>query len=100
MFNMFKDILNSNVSVSDPALIYNTKEFMVSIVKTLRPDMTAFVFSVHFFVLMSSFEAIAGGVAGFWGCVLGLGSLYIVIVLFRRSLNSIKSSSDDNKEDI
>ena len=91
------------MSVSDPTLIYNTKEFMVSIVKTLRPDifcvLAVFVFSGHFFV-MSSSEAIAGGVAGFWGCVLGLGSLYIMIVLIRRSLNSFKSSSEDNKEDI
>lgn len=34
MFNIF----TSNMSVSDQTLIYNTKEFMVSIVKTLRPD--------------------------------------------------------------
>ena len=61
--------------------------------------LAVFVFSGHFFV-MSSSEAIAGGVAGFWGCVLGLGSLYIMIVLIRRSLNSVNSSSEDNKEDI
>ena len=35
---MFQDNFNSNMSVSNPTLIYNTKEFMVSIVKTLRPD--------------------------------------------------------------
>ena len=62
--------------------------------------MAEFVFSGHFFVLMSSSEAIAGGVLGFWGRVLGLGSLYIVIVLVRRSLNSDKTGSNYKKEDI
>ena len=101
-------MFSSNVSESDPTLIYNSKEFMVSIVKTLRADtflclcLCLYLYFLDisvFCILMSSSKAIAGGVAGFWGCVLGLGSLYIVIVMFRRSPNSINTSSEDNREE-
>ena len=42
-------------------------------------------------------QAIAGGVAGFWGGVLGLGSLYILMVILRRCLSSaLAQDAEDN----
>ena len=42
-------------------------------------------------------QAIAGGVAGFWGGVLGLGSLYILMVILRRCLSSaLTQDTEDN----
>jgi len=57
------------LNFSDPTKIYNSKEFI----------------------------AIAGGVAGFWGGVLGLGSLYILMVILRRCLSSaLAQDTEDN----
>ena len=112
------------LNFSDPTKIYNSKEFIVSIniwtIWTLHyilsilfslanatacyDVLAAWSFSqiwqkttylCDLIVILA--QAIAGGVAGFWGGVLGLGSLYILMVILRRCLSSaLAQDTEDN----
>jgi len=46
------------------------------------------------FLSSKEFVAIVGGVAGFWGCVLAMGSVYISMVIIRRCLSKSCKKND------
>ena len=89
LFLLYGQVIHDVEEVTSMLVEIEEESFLKTVELRVRSRMNLIVLNILYF------QAILGGVVGFWGGVLSMGSIYILMVFAKRIINPAPEDDSD-----